>query len=105
MGKKPTLGHASLSAAIVALRNQQYCTREIASLCKTSIENVYALEHTAARKLVVVRVPVVTMAALAPHAERRNMHPNDLIRSLLRQAVDDQLVDAILDDAPAEDAA
>lgn len=35
---------------------------------------------------------------LAPHAERRGLHPNPLVRELIEAALDGDLIDAVLDD-------
>jgi len=35
---------------------------------------------------------------LRPHAQRRNVTPNELARRLLAQIVDDNMIDAVLDD-------
>lgn len=42
--------------------------------------------------------PADVLDALAPHAARRNIHPNSLARRIVEQAIDSNLVDAILDD-------
>lgn len=45
-----------------------------------------------------VVVPADVLDRLAPHAERRGVTINALVRQLLETVVDDGIVDAILDD-------
>ncbi len=45
-----------------------------------------------------VLFPVDILKALAPHAARRGIHPNNLARLIVETAVEERLIDSILDD-------
>lgn len=111
----PTLGYASRTDAVYALRRQGRSVREIAEMLGIEVKTVYALAasgHGRAGRgqrkvrpceggLRTVTVPVDVLARLAPHATRRGITANELIRRMLDAIVDDDLVDGILDDEEA----
>lgn len=80
-----------------------------------SVKTVTALEHSALRSMKrakrpaeehgrTVLFPIDILDALAPHAAKRGIHPNSLARLIVETAVDDNLVDSILDDGEEDDA-
>lgn len=105
-GPKPTLGYPTRTAAVEALREQRLSTGEIAARIGISRAAVTALEHSAGRRKTrpaeqlgrTVLFPADVLEALRPHAERRGVHPNALARRIVECVVDDDLVDAVLDD-------
>ncbi len=107
--RKQTLGYASRTDAVLALRSQRLSTRQIAARIGIPENTVTALEHSAGRArrqprpvedlCRTVLFPIDVLDALGPHAARRNMHPNRLARLLVETIVDEKIVDAVLDDA------
>ncbi|MDX3971129.1 MAG: hypothetical protein QHD01_31675 [Bradyrhizobium sp.] len=103
--RKPTLGYASRTDAVIGLRAQNLSTKEIAARIGIEQRTVVALELSAARShrrvqsCRTVLVPVDILAALGPHAAKRGIAVNELIRRLIDACVDDKIVDAVLDDA------
>lgn len=87
--------------------------KDIAEMLGISVKTVYALAasgHGRAGRgqrrarpceggLRTVTVPIDVLARLAPHATRRGITSNELIRRMLDIIVDDDLMDGILDDA------
>lgn len=112
-GPKPCLGYPSRTEAVHALRTQGLNTSEIASAIGISAKNVIALECSSGRarresrpaeKLGrTVVFPVDILNSLSPHAARRNISTNHLARLIVSSAVDEGLVDAIMDDADSLD--
>jgi transcriptional regulator len=110
---KPCLGYPSRTAAIHALRVQGLNTREIADAIGIKEKNVIALECSSGRARQEPRqrvqlgrtmvVPVDVLDALSPHAARRGMTVNHLARLIVTIIVDENMVDAVLDDADALD--
>lgn len=85
----------------VALWKQGIDRKEIAARLDISITTVRTYTSGVPRSaptLTAVLVPTETLAALAPHASRRNISPHDLARRLLAICADESLVDGILDD-------
>jgi hypothetical protein len=109
-GPKSCLGYPTRTDAILALRGQGLATRDIARRIGIEPKTVTALEASAARRggnhrprgrqeyRNVVPVDPETLAALRPHAVRRHISVDLLIQQLLMILVDDDLVDALLDD-------
>lgn len=105
---KPTLGYPSRTAAVVAMRNEGRPTAEIAKAIGISSTVVAALEHSAGRAkgrrrdpealCRTVLFPVDVLSALGPAAARRGMHPNHLGRLIVETVVDEDMIDAVLDD-------
>lgn len=110
---KPCLGYPSRTAAVNGLRAEGMSTKMIADAIGIKENTVVALECSGARQRTMhepkpgaaagrgITVPVDVLNALAPHAARRGCHPNTLARTILCIVVDDNMVDAILDDADA----
>lgn len=105
---KPTLGYPSRSAAVVALRRQGLTTSAIAAKIGIKIATVAALEHSARRGRPsrpaeelgrTVLFPSDLLNELKPHADRRSVHVNALVRRLIECIADDDLVTAVLGDA------
>lgn len=105
---KPCLGYPSRTAAVHGLRAQGLTTRAIAAAIGIPDNTVLALE-CGDRRIRAIRpteemgravlFPVDVLAALGPHAARRGIHPNSLARLIVETAVDENMIDAILDDA------
>jgi transcriptional regulator with XRE-family HTH domain len=110
MSAKPTLGFASRTAAVLGLRQQGMSTREIARAIGIGVSTVSALEHSSGRKQArrerpsevlgrTVVIPIDVLDALGPHAAKRGVHPNSLARLIITTVVDEDMIDAVLDDA------
>jgi hypothetical protein len=104
-GRKPTLGYASRTDAVIGLRSQHLSTEDIAARIGIEKRTVVALELSAARSrrrpqsCRTVLIPVDVLASLSPHAAKRGIAPNELIRRLIEACIDDKIIDAVLDDA------
>jgi len=109
---KPTLGYPSRTDAVLALRRQGLDDVEIAQRIGIRRGTVGALACSAERRSDRQRRPAETngrtvvfpidvLDALAPHAAARDISPNELARRLVETAIDEDLVDAILDDREA----
>ena len=107
---KPCLGYPSRTAAVAGLRSQGLTTRMIADAIGIAEKTVIALECSGARSTAReplpgavagrgVTVPIDILNALAPHAAKRGCHTHTLARAILAIVVDDDMVDAIMDDA------
>lgn len=106
---KPTLGFSSRTEAVLALRGDGCTTREIAFRIGIPEATVTALEHSSGRaKARAVRpaeangrtilFPRDILDRLGPHAAKRCIHPNSLARLIVEIAVEECLIDSILDD-------
>jgi hypothetical protein len=106
---KPTLGFASRTEAVLALRADGLTTRTIADRIGIPEQTVTALEHSAGRAKQrplrpaevngrTILFPRDILDRLAPHAAKRCIHPNSLARMIVEIAVDEGLIDSILDD-------
>ncbi len=106
---KRTLGFASRTEAVLSLRADGLSTRQIADRIGISDSTVTALEHSAGRAKVRPRRPAEVngrtilfprdiLDRLAPHAAKRCIHSNSLARMIVEIAVDEDLIDSILDD-------
>lgn len=109
MSAKPTLGYATRTAAVVALRRKGLSTGQIADSIGIAPNIVTALEHSAGRNKKrairpaeemgrTVLFPVDVLNQLGPHAAKRGIHPNSLARLIVATVVDDNLIDSVLDD-------
>lgn len=105
---KPTLGFASRTDAVIGLRRQGLTTRAIAEKIGIRESTVSALEHSARKGRPgrpseehgrTVLFPIDVLNSLSPHAARRNIHVNSLVRRLIECIVDDNIVDAVMGDA------
>ena len=106
--RKPTLGYGSRVEAVNALRRQGLTTREIADRIGIPPKTVSALELGSGRPRRerpsealgrTVLFPVDVLDALGPHAARRNITANTLARRIVEMVVDENMIDAVLDDA------
>lgn len=109
----PCLGYRSRTEAVFALRSQGLPTQEIARRVGIEPKTVTALEASQNRKDATriqptalpswntVAIDADTLRALRPHAARRGITVTTLARNLLIVLADDDLVDALLDDAAA----
>lgn len=106
---KPTLGFRSRTDAVLALRSDGCTTRQIADRIGIAEATVTALEHSAGRAKRrparpaevngrTILFPRDILDRLGPHAAKRNIHPNSLARMIVEIAVDENLIDSILDD-------
>lgn len=109
MSAKATLGYPSRTEAVIGLRGQGYSTRQIAEAVGIQSKTVVALELSAARARREpkeadtpgrgVLFPVDILDALSPHAAKRGIHANTLARMIVETVVDENMIDAVLDDA------
>lgn len=106
---KPTLGFSSRTEAVLALRADGQTTRQIAARIGIPEQTVTALEHSSGRAKSrtlrpaevngrTVLFPRDILDRLGPHAAKRCIHPNSLARMIVEIAVDEGLIDSILDD-------
>lgn len=108
MSKKVTLGYASRTEAVLALQGQGLSNLAIAARIGIEPTTVSALACSAARTKRAIRpteafgrnivFPLDVLDELRPHAAKRGMHVNKLVRIIVEQVVDAKLVDAVLDD-------
>lgn len=105
--KKPTLGYPSRTACCLALHDQGKSYHEIAILTGIEPTTVSALLTSGSRarqaraceqngRTIVFATDLLDM--LAPHAIKRKITVNALARRLVEIAVEEGMVDAILDD-------
>jgi len=110
---KRTLGYATRTAAVMALRGQGLSTAAIAEWIGIEPKTVAALEASAARSKARARLPAEEQGRLVPFpidvlnqlrrpAEKRRIHPNQLAQLIIEAVIDGNLVDAVLDDAGAD---
>ena len=102
----PTLGYRSRTEAILALRIDGKKTQEIADLIGLPRSKITALELHAARaqkrrSAPAMDLPQHLLPRLAPHAISRGMTSKGLAIRLLETVLEEQLVDAVLDDGGA----
>lgn len=105
---KPTLGFPSRTAAAIALHSAGLSNREIADRMGIEQKNVYSLlagkgaQKRATRPAEqlgrTVLFPNDILVRLGPAAHARGITVNELARRLVETAVDDGLIDGILDD-------
>jgi len=117
---KPTLGYPSRTAAVLALQQQGMCDQVIANNIGITKSTVSALANSGQRRSLhpaktkkrkrrpaeqnarTVVIENVVLFRLHPHAKLRGISVNELVRRLVETAVDDNLVDSILDDMEAQ---
>jgi hypothetical protein len=111
-GRKPTLGYPSRTEAVLALRKERLSTAAIAQRVGIEPKIVTALEASGKRSRELasdgyrtVLFPPDLLRRLRPFAVRRDVSVNELARRIIEAAVDDGIVDAVLDDCPEEAAA
>lgn len=108
--RKPALGYPSRTDAVIALRKQGLSTAIIARRLLITASQVSALEASHARSMNkrsdaptkdhgrAVLLTADVHRLLGPHAAKRDMSVSHLARLLIETAVDDNMIDAILDD-------
>lgn len=107
---KRTLGFASRTEAVLSLRAAGLSTAQIADKIGIGPQTVTALEYSAGRSTRRAKRPAEVngrtilfprdiLDRLGPHAAKRCIHPNSLARLIVEIAVDEGLIDSILDDA------
>lgn len=114
-GAIPCLGYPSRTAAVLALRGEGLSTRDIATRIGIDVKNVAALQGSAARTDREPRrrsrdpgniprnrigIDATSIGRLRHHANRRGIPVDLLIEQIVMVVADDNLVDALLDDAP-----
>ncbi len=101
---KPCLGYPSRTAAALALKQRGYSLNEIAAKIGISPQTVGALLSSAKRRKDEQQISIQTdtLTALLKHASRRKIPVHELARQLIETAVEDDLVDAIMDDTPCQ---
>ena len=103
--KKPTLGYASRTDAVIGLRSQHLSTAAIAAQIGIDRKTVVALELSASRSRKRVQscrtvlFPIDVLAKLSAHAAKRGIAVNEIARRIVETVIDDGIVDAVLDDA------
>lgn len=105
---KSCRGYPSRTAAIIAYRRAGASTGEIADLIGINANTVTALEASAARSQRraastehpgrAVLLPVETFDKLSPHAAKRGRSVSHLVRALIQTVVEENMIDAVLDD-------
>lgn len=113
-GAIPCLGYPSRTAAVLALRGEGLTTREIATRIGIDVKNVGALECSSVRKdrepqrrsrepgnipRHRIGIDATSIGRLRHHANRRGIPVDLLIEQIVMVVADDNLVDALLDDA------
>lgn len=113
-GAIPCLGYPSRTAAVLALRGEGLSTREIAVRIGIEVKTVAALEGSSARADRQPRrrsrdpgtihrhrvgIDAQSISRLRHHANRRGIPVDLLIEQIVMVVADDNLVDALLDDA------
>ena len=105
----PTLGYPSLTEAVWALKQQGKTPAEIAAAIDRPLKSVKALTISAARadhrraapaerNGRTVLFPADVLDRLRWAAGKRAVSVNELARRIVETAVDDNMIDAILDD-------
>ena len=106
MRSKPTLGYASRTAAVLALRGEGLSTTSIAARIGIEEKTVIALEASGKRSRQIVAegggtilFPPNIMLRLRRVAALRTMSAGQLARRIIEIVLDDGIVDAVLDEA------
>lgn len=106
---KPTLGYPSRTAACLALRAQGLSWSQIAARCGISVECATNLAYVGARSRAGLgagaKVPIrrALLNRLAGPAARRGTTTTLLAQRVIETAIEEGLVEAILDDGVLED--
>lgn len=112
MSAKKTLGYASRTDAVLALRSQGAETSDIARRIGIDTKTVAALESSALRRKPkanappeqlgrMVLIPLDVLNRMRRPAVRRGLTPHELAGVIVAAVVDGNLVDAVLDDDEA----
>lgn len=111
-GPIPTAGYASRTEAVLSLRKNGSSTKFIATTLGIAEKTVSALENSALRskhpgshrkRLDATTTVFANELRIRanPHAVRRNISINELFRRIVENVIDDNMVDAVLDDREA----
>lgn len=108
---KPTLGYRSRTDAVLALRRDGLTDREIADRIGIPAKNVASLAIISGKARLrpaeqfgrTVLFPIDILERLGPAAVARGITVNELARRIVEVAVDERLVDSILDDLHDEE--
>ncbi|HEV7345751.1 MAG TPA: LuxR C-terminal-related transcriptional regulator [Devosia sp.] len=112
MACKPTLGFATRTEAVLALRAAGRTTRQIADQLGIEPKTVSALEVSAVRAIKRLRdpsaldgrlalLPADILSQMRRAASKRGMAPHELAVRIVRVVVTGDLIDAVLDDEVA----
>lgn len=106
---KPCLGYPSRTAAVIGLRGTGLTTSQIGRAIGIPDKTVIALELGSSKPRREPRpseqlgrtvvFPTDVLDALGPHAARRRCSVNHLARLIVSTVVDENMIDAVLDDA------
>lgn len=113
MAGKPTLGFATRTEAVLALRATGKTTRQIADEIGIEPQTVSALEVSAIRSAKRMReggtpdgravlLPLEILGGMRRAASSRGMEPHELAIRIIRAVVIDNLIGAVLDDEVAD---
>lgn len=103
----PCLGYPSRTAAVLALTSEGLSDGQIARRTGISKKNVLALAYSGARRRSprlseltgrTVVIPRDVLKSLVPHAAKRGLSVNALVRLIIETVADDEMVDSVLDD-------
>jgi hypothetical protein len=107
-GSKPALGYASRTEAVLAMCSEGLSRRDIAVRLGVEPKTVSALESSAkrwrgryARRPEGSDLPVIPLHVrilLRPHAAKRDMTVDALMRAIVEAVATHGIVDAVLDD-------
>lgn len=106
---KPTLGYRTRTEAVLALKQQGLSHKAIAAKVGIPEKNVASLAMAGRTRGVrpsekngrTIVFPLDTLNRLRSHADVRGITVNELCRRLIDTAVDEKMVDNILDDMGA----
>ena len=112
MSRKATLGYPSRTDAVLALRAQGHSTADIAARVGIRTETVTALEISALRRRVrpamvpqmqgrAILISIDVLNSMRRASSRRGLTPHELARLIIETVVDNDLIDAVLDDVEA----
>lgn len=114
MTAKPTLGFATRTEAVLALRAGGKSTKEIASAVGIEPQTVSALEVSALRSAARLRnaaeafdgravlLPADILSRMRRAAAKRGMEPHELAVRIIRAVVLEGMIDAVIDDEVAD---
>ncbi|MCW2309679.1 hypothetical protein [Rhodobium gokarnense] len=109
---KPVLGYPSQTAAILAMQEAGLDNDEIGARIGISVKMVTSLAHSGQKGQKRMRrpfdnlntqeftLPLDIVHGLRPHAAKRDVTVNELVRRICDAVIEDMIVDAVLDDLP-----
>lgn len=114
MTAKPTLGFATRTEAVLALRAGGKTTRQIADAIGIEPQTVSALEVSALRSAARLRnaaqafdgravlLPTDILSRMRRASAKRGMEPHELAIRIIRTVVMENMIDAVIDDEVAD---